>query len=175
MRRIDIKKMTLSAMLMALAFVLPFFTGQIPEIGQMLCPMHIPVLLCGFFCGAPWGMLVGFITPILRSFVLGMPFMFPTAVCMAFELATYGFITGFLHGRLPRKKWCVYLSLISAMLIGRLIWGMVMFACMGFDATQFGMAAFLGGAVTTAIPGIILQLILVPIVVISLEKVVKVN
>ena len=173
MRRIDIKKMTLSAMLMALAFVLPFFTGQIPQIGKMLCPMHIPVLLCGFFCGAPWGMLVGFVAPILRSFVLGMPIMFPTALCMAFELATYGFITGLLHSRMPKKKWCVYVSLISAMVIGRLIWGMAMFACMGFDATQFGMAAFLGGAVTTAIPGIILQLVLVPIVVITLEKVVK--
>ena len=173
MRRTDIKKMTLSAMFLALAFVMPFFTGQIPQIGKMLCPMHIPVLLCGFFCGAPWGMLVGFVTPILRSFVLGMPVMFPTAVCMAFELAAYGFITGFLHNRLPKKKWCVYVSLIGAMIIGRLVWGVAMLVSMGLDTTQFGMAAFLSGAITTAVPGIVLQLILVPIVVITLEKVVK--
>ena len=173
MRRTDIKKMTLSAMFLALAFVMPFFTGQIPQIGKMLCPMHIPVLLCGFFCGAPWGMLVGFVTPILRSFVLGMPVMFPTAICMAFELAAYGFITGFLHNRLPKKKWCVYVSLVGAMIIGRLVWGVAMFVCMGLDTTQFGMAAFLSGAITTAVPGIVLQLILVPIMVITLEKVVK--
>lgn len=175
MKRTDIKKLTLSAMFMALAFVLPFFTGQIPQIGNMLCPMHIPVLLCGFFCGAPWGMLVGFFAPILRSFVLGMPMMFPTAVCMAFELAAYGFVTGFLHSRLPKKKWTVYVSLISAMIVGRVVWGIVMLFCMGLDTTQFGMAAFLSGAVTTAIPGIILQLVLIPIVVITLEKVIEIS
>ena len=173
MKRTNIKKITLSAMFMALAFVLPFFTGQIPQIGKMLCPMHIPVLLCGFFCGAPWGMLVGFVTPIFRSSVLGMPMMFPTAVCMAFELATYGFMTGFLHNRLPKKKWSVYVSLVSAMLVGRVIWGFAMLVCMGLDTTQFGMNAFLSGAVTTAIPGIILQLVLVPVIVIRLEKIVN--
>ena len=104
MRRTEIKKMTLSAMFLALAFVMPFLTGQIPQVGSMLCPMHIPVLLCGFFCGAPWGMLVGFAAPLLRSFTLGMPPMFPTAFCMAFELATYGFVAGWLHGKLPNKK-----------------------------------------------------------------------
>lgn len=175
MKRNDIKKLTLSAMFMALAFILPFFTGQIPQIGNMLCPMHIPVLLCGFFCGAPWGMLVGFSAPLLRSFVLGMPTMFPTAFCMAFELAAYGFVTGFLHSRLPKKKWTVYVSLISAMVIGRVVWGIAMLVCMGLDTTQFGMAAFIGGAVTTAVPGIILQLVLIPIVVITLEKVIGEN
>ena len=173
--RTDIKKLTLSAMFLALAFVMPFLTGQIPQIGSMLCPMHIPVLLCGFFCGAPWGLGVGFIAPILRSFVLGMPPMFPTAVCMAFELATYGFVAGFLHRKLPKKKIYVYVALLSAMVLGRVIWGLVMFACMRFDASVFGIAAFISGAVTTAIPGIILQFVLVPILVITLDKVVNTN
>ena len=173
MRRNNIKKMTLSAMFLALAFVMPFLTGQIPQIGSMLCPMHIPVLLCGFFCGAPWGLLVGFVAPLLRSFTLGMPPMFPTAFCMAFELAAYGFVAGWLHGKLPNKKAYVYVSLVSAMVIGRLIWGLAMLCCMGLDTTKFGMAAFIGGAVTGAFPGIILQLIVVPIIVITLEKVVK--
>ena len=79
-------------MFLALAYVMPFLTGQIPQVGSMLCPMHIPVLLCGFFCGAPWGLAVGFVAPLLRSFTLGMPPMFPTAFCMAFELAAYGFV-----------------------------------------------------------------------------------
>lgn len=172
-RRTDIKKLTLSAMFLALAFVMPFLTGQIPQIGAMLCPMHIPVLLCGFFCGGPWGLAIGFVAPILRSFILGMPPMFPKAICMAFELATYGFVAGVLHNRLPKKKGYVYMSLLCAMVLGRIVWGIVMFTCMGFDASAFGFTAFVSGAVTTAIPGIILQIMIIPIVVISLEKVIN--
>ncbi|MBR2045735.1 MAG: ECF transporter S component [Agathobacter sp.] len=172
MKRDEIKKITLSAMFLALAFVLPFFTGQIPQIGNMLCPMHIPVLLCGFFCGAPWGGFVGFIAPILRSMVLGMPPMFPTAICMAFELATYGLVTGLLHNKLPKKRWSVYVSLVSAMIVGRMIWGLAMLFALGLDTTKFGMAAFISGSITTAIPGIVLQIILIPIIVITLERVI---
>lgn len=169
-KRNEIKNLTLSAMFLALAFVMPFLTGQIPQIGSMLCPMHIPVLLCGFFCGAPWGLAVGFVAPILRSFVLGMPPMFPTAICMAFELATYGFVAGLLHNKLPKTKGYVYVSLLIAMIIGRLVWGLAMLACMGFDASKFGFAAFVSGAITTAIPGIILQIALIPILVIILRN-----
>ena len=109
MKKNDIKKLTLSAMFLALALVMPFLTGQIPQIGAMLCPMHIPVLLCGFFCGGPWGLLVGFVSPVLRSIIFGMPTMFPKAICMAFELATYGLVSGLLHKVLPKKKWTPYL------------------------------------------------------------------
>lgn len=166
----DTRKLTLSAMFMAIAFVLPFLTGQIPQIGSMLCPMHIPLLLCGFFCGSPWGLVVGFATPILRSAILGMPQMFPMAVAMAFELAAYGFVAGWLHQKLQKKKRNVYIALLGAMIIGRIVWGLVMFAFMGFDATKFGFSAFLAGAVINAIPGIILQLVLVPVLVISLKN-----
>ena len=171
--RNDIRKLTLAAMFLALAFVMPFLTGQIPQIGSKLCPMHIPVLLCGFFCGAPWGLVVGFLAPLFRSFVLGMPPMFPTAFCMAFELAAYGFVAGWLHNKLPKRKANVYVSLLSAMVIGRIVWGIVMFGCMGFDVTQFGFNAFLAGAVLNAVPGIIVQVILIPILVIGLEKIVN--
>ena len=169
-RKNEVKKLTLSAMFLAMAFVMPFLTGQIPQIGSMLCPMHIPVLLCGFFCGAPWGLVIGFIAPVLRSFTLGMPPMFPTAFCMAFELATYGFVSGFLYNKLTNKKVNVYVSLLCAMVIGRVIWGLVMFCCMGFDVTKFGFGAFLGGAVLNAVPGIVLQIILIPILVITLKR-----
>lgn len=172
-KRNDIKKLILSAMFLALAFVMPFLTGQIPQIGSMLCPMHIPVLLCGFFCGAPWGLVVGFVAPILRSFTLGMPPMFPTAFCMAFELATYGFIAGWLYNKLPNKKVNVYVSLLGAMVIGRLVWGIIMFCCMGFDASKFGVSAFLAGAVLNAVPGIIVQIVFIPALVITLGKIVN--
>ena len=170
--RNEIKKLTLSAMFLALAFVMPFLTGQIPQIGSMLCPVHIPVLLCGFFCGAPWGLGVGFMAPLLRSFIIGMPYMFPTAVCMAFELAAYGFVAGLLHNKLPRNKVNVYISLLLAMVIGRLVWGVVMLVCVGFDVSAFGLQAFMAGAVLNAVPGIILQIVLIPIIVITLEKVI---
>ena len=153
-------------MCLALAYVLPFLTGQIPEIGSMLCPMHLPVLLCGFFCGWKWGLGVGFCAPLLRSLTLGMPPFFPTALCMAFELAVYGAVTGLLHKIFPKKKLCVYASLLSAMVAGRLVWGAAMYISMGIKGGAFTLNAFLAGAVFNAIPGIILQIVLVPAIVI---------
>ena len=172
-KKSNLRNLILSAMFLALAFVLPFLTGQIPQIGAMLLPMHLPVLLCGFFCGAPWGLAVGFVAPLFRSVIFGMPPMFPTALCMAFELASYGFFSGLLYRRLPRSRSSVYVSLIAAMVLGRIIWGLMMMLCMGIKGSAFGLAAFISGAITGAIPGIILQLLLIPILVIALEKVNK--
>ena len=169
-RRNEIKKLTWSALFLSIAFIMPFLTGQIPQIGAMLCPMHIPVLLCGFLCGAPWGLLVGFIAPILRSIILGMPLFFPAALCMALELGVYGGVAGFLHRRFPKGNAFVFLSLIIAMISGRIIWGIAMFICMNIVGGQFGLDIFIAGAVTNAIPGIVIQLILIPLLVVSIEK-----
>ncbi len=166
-----ILKMVLAALFLALAYVLPFLTGQIPEIGSMLCPMHIPVLLCGFICGPIWGLGVGFVAPLLRSMLTGgFPPMFPTAVCMAFELAAYGAIAGGMHKLLPRKKMFIYCSLLTAMLAGRIIWGAVMFVCIGINGGSFTFAAFIAGALVNAIPGIIVQIVLVPVIVMLLDN-----
>ena len=164
-------RMVLAAFFLALAYVMPFLTGQIPEIGSMLCPMHLPILLCGFVCGWPWGLIVGLVAPVFRSLLTGgFPPMFPTAVCMAFELATYGAIAGLMHKILPKKKISIYCSVVIAMLLGRLVWGVAMMICMGASGGTFTFAAFLAGAITNAIPGIIVQLILVPILVVLIEK-----
>lgn len=170
MKYLNIRSMVLAAMFLALALVLPFLTGQIPEIGSMLCPMHIPVLLCGFFCGWPWGLAVGFIAPLLRSLLFSMPNLFPTAICMAFELATYGSVCSLLYNKLPDTKINIYISLFTAMITGRLVWGAMRFICTGLDASAFGFAAFWAGAVGTAIPGIIIQIILIPSLVMILKK-----
>ena len=170
MKKTSVKNLVLAALFLALALVLPFLTGQIPEIGSMLCPMHIPALLCGFFCGWPWGLAVGLIAPVLRSLIFTMPPMYPAAVCMAFELATYGAVSGLLYSKLPRSKASVYTSLLVAMVAGRLVWGLARFLCAGLDVNAFGLSAFWAGAVTTAIPGIIVQIILIPVLVIALEK-----
>lgn len=163
-------KMVVAAMFLALAYVMPFLTGQIPEIGAMLCPLHIPVIVCGFVCGWPWGLAVGIVAPLLRSATLGMPPMFPTAVCMAFELAAYGAVSGLMHRLLPPKKAYIYLTLIVTMLIGRVVWGVAMFALIGASGGSFTFAAFMAGAFVNAIPGIIVQLVLIPPIVIILGK-----
>ncbi len=163
-------KMVLAAMFLAIAYVLPFFTGQIPQIGEMLCPMHIPVLLCGFICGWPWGLAVGVIAPLFRSLTLGMPPLFPTAVCMAAELATYGAIAGILYRILPAKKVYIYVALLCAMLLGRVAWGAAMFVCLGVNGGSFGLSAFMAGAVTNALPGIAVQIVLIPILIMALER-----
>ena len=169
MKNTSVRKLTYAALCLALALVLPFLTGQIPEIGSMLCPMHIPALLCGFLCGGPWGLAVGGIAPILRSLLFSRPPMF-SAIPMAFELAAYGAVAGILYRCLPRRKGRIYISLIVAMIAGRLVWGVVQVVMMGMQGSVFTMEAFLAGAITTAIPGIILQLVLIPAVVVALEK-----
>ena len=168
--KILIQKMCLSAMFIALAFVLPFFTFQIEKIGDMLCPMHIPAILCGFICGGPWGLAVGVISPILRSLVMTMPVMFPTAIGMAFEVGTYGLVAGLLYKVLPKKKQYIYVSLVGAMVIGRIVWGIARIVMFGFDFSKFGWTAFWTGAVINAIPGIIVQIILIPVIVMIVEK-----
>ena len=163
-------KMILAALFLALAYVMPFLTGQIPEVGSMLCPMHLPVLLCGFICGPVWGVVVGFIAPLFRSLTLGMPPLFPTAVCMALELAAYGAIAGLMHRLLPKKKPYIYCSLLIAMIAGRLVWGAAMFICMGIKGDAFTLSAFFAGAVLNAIPGIIVQIVLIPLLVMVLDN-----
>lgn len=175
MKKTNVKTLVLAALFLALALVLPFLTGQIPEVGSMLCPMHIPVLLCGFFCGWPWGLAVGLTAPVLRSMLFGMPPMFPVAVCMSLELAAYGAVSGLMYSKLPRKKSSVYMALVTAMVAGRLVWGAARFLCAGLDASVFGLSAFWAGAVVTAIPGILLQLLLIPVLVIAAGKYVSRN
>ncbi len=164
------KKMVGAAICLALCMVLPFLTGQIPQIGAMLSPMHIPVLLCGFLCGPLWGALVGAVAPLLRSVLFGMPKLFPTAIAMCFELCAYGFFSGFLYRRLPKKPWRVYAALIAAMIIGRLVWGAAQFVLLNASGSAFTMQMFLAGALFNAVPGIILHIVLIPILVVALEK-----
>lgn len=163
-------KLVYAAVCLALAMLLPLLTGQIQQIGNALCPMHIPVILCGFLCGWPYGLIVGFIAPILRFFVFGMPPLMPLGIAMAFELAAYGCISGFLYRQLPKTNFNIYVSLVTAMLAGRMIWGIARLVLAGIQADTFPLSAFVAGAVTNAIPGIILHIILIPVIVMALKK-----
>ena len=164
------RNLAFSALCLALCLVLPLLTGQIPQIGNMLCPMHLPVLLCGFLCGPLWGLAVGFIAPLLRGVIFGMPPFFPTGIAMAFELATYGFVSGALYKALRKNTVNLFISLIVAMIAGRIVWGCVRAILSGASGAAFTWDMFIAGAFTTAIPGIILQLIFIPLLVTALKK-----
>ena len=170
MTSLQVRRLTYSALFLAIAMVLPFLTGQIPEIGSMLSPMHIPALLCGFMCGWPWGLAVGFIAPLLRSVVFGMPVLLPGAVAMAFELAVYGGMAGFLYQKLPRNNGIIYAVLLISMIAGRIVWGAARVILAGLSGSSFTWALFLAGAFTNAIPGIILQIVLIPLLVMAMER-----
>lgn len=165
-----IQNLVTAAMLMAVGIVLPFFTGQVLQIGNMLLPMHLPVLVCGLICGWQYGGIVGFILPLLRYALFGTPPM-PNGIAMAFELAAYGAIAGFLYNR---SKWqCIvalYRSLLIAMIGGRVIWGIVRLLMLGVAGNAFTWQMFMAGAFLNAIPGIILQLVFIPALMVALNK-----
>lgn len=164
------RKLAYSAVCVALAMVLPFLTAQIPQVASALCPMHIPVLLCGFIVGPVWGLAVGFISPLLRSVLFGIPVMYPGAVSMAFELCAYGLVSGVMYKLLPKKGVYVYVSLLTAMVAGRIVWGIARFIMAGLAGSSFPMSAFIAGAVTNAIPGIILHIVLIPVLVMAMQR-----
>lgn len=169
--KMDLKKLTLSAMFMAVGIILPMITGQIQQIGSMLLPMHLPVFLCGLICGWQYGAIVGFTLPLLRSLLFTMPPLYPVAIAMAFELCTYGLVAGFLYNR---SKWqCVvalYRSMLVAMLAGRIVWGAAEIVLLGLQGSAFTWKAFMAGAFLNALPGIALQLIFVPALMVALNK-----
>ena len=168
----NIRKIILSALFLAIGMVLPMLTGQIKEIGDTLLPMHIPVMLCGLLCGWQYGLTVGFVLPFLRSVIFSMPPFFPNAVWMALELATYGFVIGFLYTKSKKKNtFNLYLSLLTAMISGRLVWGIAKVILLGAGDSGFTFTAFITGGFLDAIPGIILQLILIPLIIKTVDKI----
>ncbi|MCQ2485419.1 MAG: ECF transporter S component [Clostridia bacterium] len=166
-------KLVLAAMFLALAMVLPLLTGQLQQLGNALCPMHIPVLLCGFICGPLYGLAIGFIAPLLRFLIFSMPPIMPIGISMCFELAVYGLIAGVMYNALPKKKPYIYVSLITAMLAGRFVWGAARTVIYGLGKAPFGFAAFIAGGFTNAVPGIILHIVLIPILVMAFEGITK--
>lgn len=171
MKNISLKLMVVNALFLALGLLLPLLTAQIPQFGNMLLPMHIPILICGFVCGWESGLVIGFVTPIIRSFLIGMPPMFPIAIAMSFELAVYGCLTGVFFRLFSKKNMLIPVVLIIAMAGGRIVWGIVSYVLFGLNGTAFSIEMFLAGGIVNAIPGILLQLVLIPIVIIALKKV----
>ena len=158
---------------MALSFVLPFVTGGIPEIGSMLSPMHIPAFLFGVIGGPLVGGILAFLSPLLRSLMLGSPILFPRAVCMAFELFAYAFVFAFLRKRVKFKSSIAnqYIALVISMLAGRVLGGIVKFVLFGFGAIgNYSVKMFFVGYFVETIPAVILQLVIIVPIITALKR-----
>lgn len=160
------KKLVGTALCIALGLILPQVFHLIGA-GPVFLPMHIPVLLCGLCFGWPFGLICGAVTPLLSSVMTGMPPLFPTGTAMIFELAAYGALSGLMYRNLRQN---IYLSLIAAMLGGRVVSGLASAIFYGVAGKAYGFQIFLTGAFITGLPGIILQILIVPLLVIGLEK-----
>lgn len=162
------KKMVLTSLMIAVGVVLPIAFHSIPNAGSILLPMHIPVLICGIICGFPFGLLCGIITPLLSSLLTGMPpaAYLPAMIC---ELAVYGLVTSLLI-RFVRTKSVyanIYIALIGAMISGRIVYGIL--NSLIFRAGSYSAQIWLTSAFVTALPGIVIQLILIPLIVLTLQ------
>lgn len=169
MKQFSTRKLAMAALCVALGVVLPIAVHSIPRAGQILLPMHLPVLLCGLACGWPYGLACGILAPLLSSLITGMPpaAYLPSMLC---ELAAYGLISGVLSQvvRTGRRGADLYIQLIGAMLLGRVVYGAM--NALVFSAGDYSMAVFLTAAFVTALPGIVIQLALLPGLVLLLEK-----
>lgn len=173
---LSIKKMALSVLFLTIGWLLPFVTMQVPEIGSMLCPMHIPIFLCGLILGPWYGLLIGLITPTTRTLMFGTPILFPTSLCMIFELATYGYISGYFYKHLNRKNQNrkllnLFITLIIAMIVGRFIYGMARFLSGLFSNNLIALTYLLIEAYLGSWPGILIQLTFIPIILTICEKI----
>jgi len=161
--------MVITALFIAIGIVLPLAFHSVPNAGRVFLPMHIPVFLCGLVCGFPYGLFCGLLVPPLASLFTGMPPV-PILPAMIFELAAYGTVSGLLMNFLPVKNLYarIYVSLIGGMLLGRVLFG-VMNAFV-FSAGNYSFDIWVTAAFVTALPGIILQIVAVPVVVVALDK-----
>ena len=164
-----IKKSILTAICIALCVVLPMAFHSIQNAGSIFCPMHIPVLLCGLICGPALGLLCGLAGPLLSSLFTSMP---PMAILpsMMVELAAYGLLTGFMMRLIRTKKIYadLYISLVIALLGGRILGGLS--KALIFAAGKYSIGAWASGYFVTCLPGIVIQLALIPTIVFALEK-----
>lgn len=164
-----VKKSILTALCIALCVVLPMAFHAIPNAGSVYSPMHIPVLLCGLVCGGPFGLLCGIAGPLISSLLTQMP---PVAYlpAMMIELAAYGFLSGFLMRLVHTGKLAadLYISLLVAMVGGRLLAGVA--KALIFAAGKYSISVWATSYFVVCLPGLILQLILIPIIFIALEK-----
>ncbi len=163
-------KLVFSALFLALSIILPTVISMgSPQLGQTFLPMHIPIMLCGIICGTPYGIVIGLISPLLKSVITGLP-VITTAISMAFELATYGGMCGMLYKAFPKKIGYIYPNLLISMIVGRIVNGAVQYLIMTASDNDFLLKSFITLTTINALPGIVIQLALIPLIVLALRK-----
>ena len=165
------EKLAFAGVLVALGIVLPFAGSHgLGIAGTVLLPMHIPVFICGLVCGGALGAACGFILPILSSLLTGMPAVYPMMVIMSFELMTYGAVSGFLYSRtkLGKIRFGVYPAMIAAMICGRAVYALVFRILLSISGQLRALTAW--GAFVTGLPGITVQLLLIPPAAVALRR-----
>lgn len=155
--------MVYAAICVALGVVLPIAFHSIQNAGSIFLPMHIPVLLCGLLCGPWYGLACGILAPVLSSLLTGMPpsAILPSMIC---ELAVYGLCSGIMK-KMTKNN---IVSLVVAMLAGRVVSGLA--KALIFNAGNYSFKAWVTSSFVTALPGIIIQIILIPVLMLALEK-----
>ena len=165
----NVKKSIITAMCIALCVVLPLAFHFIQNAGSIFSPMHLPVLLCGLICGWYFGLLCGILGPLLSSVLTGMP---PVAYLpnMIIELAVYGLVTGIMMQVLHTKKTYadLYISLIVSLISGRIIAGITQ--ALIFAKGSYSIKIWATSYFVTCLPGVIIQLLLIPTIFLALEK-----
>ncbi len=162
------QKLVLTGIFIAIGLILPMLTGMIPGIGMALLPMHLPIFICAYVCGSKYAGLAGIITPLLKVAIWGVPPLMPIGIAMSLELMVYGVVAGAIFWKMKKTLFAAYVGLIIAMVLGRVTWGIAMFAMLGINGQAFTMDAFLSGVLLTSIPGIVIQLLFVPVLGVTL-------
>ncbi|MBE5040486.1 ECF transporter S component [Ructibacterium gallinarum] len=166
-----VKKLTFTALFAAAGVLLPqifHFIGGAAA-GGVFLPMHFPVLLAGLLLG-PWaGAAVGFLCPVLSCLMTGMPAAAKLPF-MIIELLGYGIMAG-LTSKIWR--WNLYFCLLSAMAAGRLLNAVALEICGQLLHLNVPAAVSVWTAVLTGIPGIVVQIVLIPFIVAVFRKAVS--
>ena len=164
----DSRKIAHTALFLSLAIILPIGFHMFGIAGRIFLPMHIPVLICGFVIGPLPGLLVGLLAPFLSHLLTSMPPAYAVPL-MTMELAIYGLVAGLVYRNL---KFNIYLSLLLAMIVGRIVFGLGLFILGLFIALPYGPAEFFaaGGVIFTGLPGIILQFVVIPPAVYAIRR-----
>ena len=165
----NVKKSIITAVCIALCYVITLMFHGIQNAGNIFCPMHIPVFICGLICGWQYGLLCGIAGPALSSALSSMP---PVAILpsMMVELAVYGTAAGLMM-KLVRTKSTyadLYISLIVAIVCGRVLAGLA--KALIFARGSYSMSAWIAGSVVTSWPGTVIQLVFIPTIVFALMK-----
>lgn len=165
-KKITTREVILGGLLLATGIILPMIFHMFGLTGQIALPMHIPVLIGGFFLSPALALSLGMITPLVSSVLTGMPVLFPMAVIMMFELGTYALSTSILTRKM---KLPAVPSLIIAMIAGRTAAGLTVFLLVQLFGVKMNPILYIKGAIITGIPGIIIQLVFIPLIIFAVK------